>query len=151
MAAIVSNILDIKGHDIWTISPGSSAYEALELLEAKDVGALVVVEQGKVVGMFSERDYARKIILKGRSSKETSVADVMTGPVCYVLPWTSVGECMGLMTSKHVRHLPVMENEKLIGIVSIGDIVKAIITEQESVIDELKSYVDLQLNTRMGK
>ena len=142
MVAALSNILDAKGHNVWTISPQSSAYEALELMEDKDIGALVVVDQGKVVGMFSERDYARKIILKGKASRQTAVAEVMAKPVCYVLPWTSLSECMSLMTARHVRHLPVMENDKLVGIVTIGDVVKAIITEQASVIDELKSYVD---------
>ena len=151
MAQTLSDILDAKGHDVWTISPQNSAYEALELMGDKDVGALVVVDQNKVVGMFSERDYARKIILKGKASKQTAVAEVMARPVCYVLPWTSLNECMSLMTARRVRHLPVMENDKLVGIVTIGDVVKAIITEQESVIDELKSYIDSQLNARMGK
>ncbi len=150
MVATVSNILDTKGHNVWTIAPQSSAYEALELLEEKDIGALVVVDQGKIVGMFSERDYARKVILKGKSSKETAVADVMTQLVCYVLPWTSMNECMALMTNKRVRHLPVMDQDKLIGIISIGDVVKTIISEQESIIDELKSYVDSVINARTG-
>ena len=142
MNNIMSNLLDAKGHNVWTVSPQSSAYDALEFLAEKDVGALVVVDQGKVVGMFSERDYARKIILKGKSSKETIVADIMNKPVTYVLPWTSLNECMNLMTNKHVRHLPVMEGDKLLGIVTIGDIVKAIIIEQEAVIKELKGYID---------
>ena len=142
MNNIMSNLLDVKGRNVWTVSPQSSAYDALEFLAEKDVGALVVVDQGKVVGMFSERDYARKIILKGKSSKETIVADIMNKPVTYVLPWTSLNECMNLMTNKHVRHLPVMEGDKLLGIVTIGDIVKAIIIEQEAVIKELKGYID---------
>jgi CBS domain-containing protein len=108
----------------------------------KDIGALVVAELGKPVGIFSERDYARKVILKGKLSKETSVAEIMSQPVCCVHPWTNINECMTLMTEKHVRHLPVMDNDKLVGIVSIGDVVKTIISEQESMIRELEGYVD---------
>ena len=148
MKTTLSEVLDAKGHNVWSGSPQSSAYEALELMADKDVGALVVIDQGKVVGMFSERDYARKLALKGKLSRETPVVDVMTEPVCYVLPWTSLSECMALMTNKHVRHLPVLESDKLIGIVTIGDVVKAIISEQESVIQELKSYVDEALKNR---
>lgn len=148
MKITLSEVLDAKGHNVWSVPPKNSAFEALELMAEKDVGALVVTDQGKVVGMFSERDYARKLVLKGKSSKETTVAEVMTKPVCYVLPWTSLGECMALMTNKHVRHLPVLEGDKLVGIVTIGDVVKAIISEQESVIQELKSYVDEALKSR---
>ncbi len=148
MKITLSDVLDAKGHNVWSVSPQSSAYEALELMAEKDVGALVVVDQGKVVGMFSERDYARKLVLKGKSSRETAVADIMAKPVCYVLPWTSLSECMTLMTNKHVRHLPVLDNDKLVGIVTIGDVVKAIISEQESMIHELKSYVDEALKGR---
>jgi CBS domain-containing protein len=148
MNITLSQVLDTKGHNVWSVSPHISAYQALELMADKDVGALVVIDQGKVVGMFSERDYARKLALKGKSSKETKVAEVMTEPVCYVLPWTSISECMTLMTNKHVRHLPVLDNDKLVGIVTIGDVVKAIISEQESVIHELKSYVDEALKNR---
>lgn len=148
MKITLSDILDMKGRNVWTVSPQSLTYDALEMLADKDIGALVVVDQGKVVGMFSERDYARKVALKGKSSKETTVADIMTKPVTYVLPWTSLSECMTLMTSKHVRHLPVMEGEKLVGIVTIGDVVKAIISEQEAVIQELKGYVDEALKNR---
>jgi len=148
MKITLSDILDTKGRNVWTVSPQSSAYEALELLAEKDVGALVVADKNEVVGMFSERDYARKIALKGKSSRETTVADIMTGPVTYVLPWTSLSECMTLMTDKHVRHLPVMEGDKLVGIVTIGDVVKAIISEQEAVIDELKGYIDEALKGR---
>ncbi len=148
MKSTLSEVLNAKGHNVWSVSPQSSAYEALELMAEKDVGALVVIDQGKVVGMFSERDYARKLALEGKSSRETQVAEIMTKPVCYVLPWTSLNECMALMTNKHVRHLPVIESDKLIGIVTIGDVVKAIISEQESVIQELKSYVDEALKNR---
>lgn len=148
MKSTLSEVLDAKGHNVWSVSPQNSAYEALELMAEKDIGALVVIDQGKVVGMFSERDYARKLALKGKLSKETQVAEVMTKPVCYVLPWTSLSECMTLMTNKHVRHLPVIESDKIIGIVTIGDVIKSIISEQESVIQELKSYVDEALKNR---
>ena len=148
MKSTLSEVLDAKGHNVWSVSPQSSAYEALELMAEKDVGALVVIDQEKVVGMFSERDYARKLALKGKLSKETQVAEVMTKPVCYVLPWTSLSECMTLMTNKHVRHLPVIESDKIIGIVTIGDVIKSIISEQESVIQELKSYVDEALKNQ---
>ena len=148
MKITLSDILDAKGRNVWSVSPQSSAYEALEMLADKDIGALVVVDQDKVVGIFSERDYARKIVLKGKSSKETTVAELMVQPVTYVLPWTSISECMTLMTNKRVRHLPVMENDKLVGIVTIGDVVKAIISEQEAVIQELKGYVDEALKNR---
>ena len=148
MKITLSDILDAKGRNVWSVSPQSSAYEALEMLADMDIGALVVVDLDKVVGIFSERDYARKIVLKGKSSKETTVAELMVQPVTYVLPWTSISECMTLMTNKHVRHLPVMENDKLVGIVTIGDVVKAIISEQEAVIQELKGYVDEALKNR---
>jgi CBS domain-containing protein len=148
MKSTLSDVLDAKGHNVWSVSPQSSAYEALELMAEKDIGALIVIDQGKVVGMFSERDYARKLVLKGKSSRETTVAEVMSEPVCYVLPWTSLSECMTLMTNKRVRHLPVIESDKLVGIVTIGDVVKAIISEQESVIQELKSYVDEALKNQ---
>lgn len=150
MTATLSALLDTKGHKVWTISSDKSAYEALELMAEYDVGALVVTEQDKVAGMFSERDYARKVILRGKSSKQTLVAEVMTKPVCYVLPWTSLSECMNLMTTKRVRHLPVMENDKLLGIVTIGDVIKTIITEQQTIINELKSYIDSVLETKKG-
>lgn len=145
---MLSEILGKKGHDVWSVSPQSSAYEALELMADKNVGALVVIDEGKVVGMFSERDYARKLILQGKSSKETSVAEVMAQPVCSAPPWSNLNQCMELMTNKRIRHLPVIENDKLLGIVSIGDVVKAIISEQESVIHKLEAFVDEALKNR---
>jgi len=150
MKMTLSDILNEKGHEVWSVSADSSAYEALELMAEKDIGALVVIDQDKVIGMFSERDYARKVILMGKSSRETLVSEIMTKPVCYVLPWTSLSECMSLMTQRHVRHLPIMENDKLIGIVTIGDVVKAIISEQESVIHELQGFVDEALKDRQN-
>ncbi len=148
MKVTLSEILDTKGSDVWSVSPKSSAYEALELMADKDVGALVVIDQGKVVGMFSERDYARKVILLGKSSKETTIADVMSTPIISINPGSSIDECMTLMSTRHIRHLPIIENDKLFGIVSIGDVVKAVISEQESVIHELKGFVDEALKDR---
>ena len=150
MKITLSDILNAKGRNVWFVSPDSSAYEALELMAEKDIGALVVIDQDKVIGIFSERDYARKVILMGKSSRQTLVSEIMTKPVCYVLPWTSLGECMALMTKKHVRHLPIIENDKLTGIVTIGDVVKAIISEQESVIHELQGFVDEALKGRQN-
>ena len=117
------------------------AYEALELMATKDIGAVVVVEKERPVGIFSERDYARKVILKGKTSKNTRVSELMSKPVLFVRPDQTIEECMALMTEKHVRHLPVMENDKLIGIVSIGDAVKAIIAEQQFTIHQLEQYI----------
>ena len=134
--------------DVVTVTPDTKISDAAVLMDEKDIGALVVVDKEKVVGMFSERDYARKIVLKGRSSKETTVAELMAKPVTYILPWTSISECMALMTHRRIRHLPVMESEKLIGIVTIGDVVKAIISEQEAVIHELTGFVDDALKNR---
>ena len=148
MKMTLSDILNEKGYEVWSVSPDSLAYEALEMMADKDIGALVVTDHYKVVGIFSERDYARKVMLMGKSSKETLVSEILTKPVCYVIPWTSLSECMSLMTKKRVRHLPIMENDKLTGIVTIGDVVKSIISEQESVIHELQGFVDEALKGR---
>jgi CBS domain-containing protein len=148
MKVTLSEILDTKGREVWSVSPQSSTFEALKLMADKDVGALVVIDQGKVIGMFSERDYARKVILLGKSSKETPVSDVMSTPIISIKPGTNIDECMTLMTTQHIRHLPIIENDKLYGIVSIGDVVKAVISEQKSVINELKGFVDEALRDR---
>lgn len=137
----VRNLLEMKGHTVHSISPESSVYDALEVLEEKNLGALVVVDKGKLIGVFTERDYARKVVLKGRSSKETLVADIMSDRPIYVNPNTSIEDCMQLMTDKFVRHLPVLENNELIGIVSIGDLVKYIISEKEYIIENLRHYI----------
>jgi CBS domain-containing protein len=138
----VRNILQIKGNVVYTVSPESSVYEALETLEAKNLGSLVVLEEnGKLDGIFTERDYARKVILKGRSSKETLVRDIMTDSVVFVTPDTKIEECMELMTSKFIRHLPVLECEELIGIISIGDVVKYIINQKDYIIQHLEHYI----------
>ena len=138
----VRDILQIKGNVVFTVSPESSVYEALETLENNNLGALIVLEKdGKLDGIFTERDYARKIILKGRSSKETLVRDIMTEKVLFVTPDSKIGECMELMTNKYIRHLPVLENDVLIGIISIGDVVKYIIRQKDFIIENLEHYI----------
>ena len=138
----VRDILQIKGHVVYTVSPESSVYEALETLETKNLGSLVVLEEnGKLDGIFTERDYARKVILKGRSSKETRVRDIMTESPVFVTPDDKIEYCMQLMTDKHIRHLPVLEDNELIGLVSIGDLVKYIIDQKDFVIQCLEHYI----------
>ena len=124
-----------------TVTPSTSVFDALKRMAEKNIGALLVMEDAKIAGIFTERDYARKIVLVGRSSKETLVGDIMTSPVMFVRPDQSNEECMALMTDKHVRHLPVVDGGKLIGLISIGDLVKDIISEQQFVIDQLKQYI----------
>ena len=138
----VQNILQTKGRVVYTVSADTCVYEALEALEEKNLGALVVVEKnGTLDGIFTERDYARKVILKGRSSKETPVRDIMTDTVVFVTPDTKIEECMELMTNKFIRHLPVLENGELVGIISIGDVVKDIINEKDYIIKNLEQYI----------
>ncbi|MVT08121.1 CBS domain-containing protein [Chitinophaga tropicalis] len=138
----VRNILQIKGNMVYTICITCSVYEALEVLEEKNLGALVVVdESGKLIGIFTERDYARKVILKGRSSKETLVRDIMTDSPVFVTPDTEVEYCMQLMTNKFIRHLPVIENDQLTGLISIGDIVKHVISNKDFIIQNLEHYI----------
>lgn len=139
--AKVKQILQGKGHDVWSIDPEASVYDAIEIMAEKEVGALAVVEAGKLVGVVTERDYARKVALQGRSSKGTRIKDIMTSRVAYARPDQSVEECMAVMTEKRIRHLPVMEGDKLLGIISIGDLVKAIIEEQQHVIEQLEQYI----------
>jgi len=127
----VGELLQAKGHDIWSITPDATVYEALELMAQKDVGALMVMDAGKLVGILSERDYARKVILKGRFSKETPVREIMTEKVTYVGSDDTIEECMALMGEMRLRHLPVFEGDRLIGVISIGDVGKAIIAEQK--------------------
>lgn len=141
MTSTVRQLLQTKGSRVHTISPEATVFEALERMAAYDVGALMVVRGDQLVGVFSERDYARKIILMGRISKDTLVGEVMTTELITVTPDTTVAECMNLMTVNRVRHLPVLEGGQLAGVVSIGDVVKAIMTEQEFVIAELESYI----------
>ena len=137
----VKQILKGKSGGVLTISPLESVYQALEIMAKKDFGALVVVENEKVVGLFSEREYARNIVLKGKSSKDTTVSELMNSKVCYVSPEQSLDECMVLFTKKRTRHLPVLDEGKLIGIVSIGDAVKQYIADKELTIRQLESYI----------
>ncbi|RMD54771.1 MAG: CBS domain-containing protein [Candidatus Thermofonsia bacterium] len=139
--AVVQDILHAKGHDVITISPEATVYAALERLAEYDIGALVVTAENGVVGIFSERDYARKIVLRGRDSRDTAVRDIMTEEVICVRPDQSVEKCMAIMTDKYVRHLPVLVDGKLAGVVSIGDVVKAIMREQQVLIDHLQDYI----------
>jgi CBS domain-containing protein len=137
----VKELLREKGHQVWTIEPHATVYEALELMAAKNIGSIVVVEHGNVAGIFTERDYARKVALHGRTSKNTSVGELMTSDVLYVNPDDTIENCMALMTDKRLRHLPVMDNGQLAGVVSIGDIVRVIISEREFTIRELERYI----------
>ncbi len=139
--ASVAQLLKAKGPDVWTIAPDSSVYEAISLMAEKGVGALLVVEDGRLAGIVSERDYARKVILQGKSSKETPVREIMTERVFYVHPEESVEDCMALMTAKRIRHLPVLMDDRLVGVISIGDLVKSVISEQDSRIQQLESYI----------
>jgi CBS domain-containing protein len=141
----VAQILRSKSDPtVHTVVPTASMFDALKLMAEKNIGALLIMEGETIVGMLSERDYARKIVLMGRSSKETPVRDVMTCPVMYVGPQQSTEECMALMTEKRLRHLPVLDGGKLIGLISIGDLVKDIISEQNFVIEQLQCYISGQ-------
>jgi len=137
----VKDILEVKGREIWSIEPGASVYDAMKLMAEKEIGSLLVMEDGKLVGLISERDYARKVILKGRSSRTTQVREIMTAHVLYAQLEQNIEECMALMTEKRVRHLPVVNEGQLIGVISIGDLVKSIITEQRFVIEQLERYI----------
>jgi CBS domain-containing protein len=137
----VRQCLKTKGDAIWSIHPSASVYDALQLMADKDIGALLVIEGDKVLGIFSERDYARKVILHGKTSRETLVRDIMTSQVIFVNIDQSIEDCMGLITNKRIRHLPVLEGDKLAGVISIGDVVKEIIAEQEFVITQLGNYI----------
>jgi CBS domain-containing protein len=137
----VAQLLKEKGHAVWSIAPEAMVYDALSLMAEKNVGALVVVENTRVIGILSERDYARKVILKGRVSKETRVREIMSDKVYFVRPAQTIEECMTLMTAEHVRHLPVLEDGQLVGIISIGDVVKVTISEKEFLIAQLQNYI----------
>lgn len=137
----VRNLLEKKGNAVYSISPDSSVYDALEMLEERNLGALVVVDNEKLIGIFTERDYARKVILKGRSSKETLIRDIMTDRPIVVTPNFTIEQCMQMMTDKLIRHLPVLENDRLVGVISISDIVRFIIEEKDYIIDTMRSYI----------
>jgi len=137
----VRDILRKKGFDIWSVTPNTPIFETLELMDEKNIGAVLVLDSGELVGIFSERDYARKVVLQGKSSKKTPVGEAMTGPVFCVRPDQPIEECMALMTDKRVRHLPVIEENQLSAVISIGDVVQEIISEQEFIIDQLENYI----------
>ncbi len=137
----VSMLLRAKGPEVLSIVPDAPVFDALALMAERNVGALLVTEAGRLVGIFSERDYARKVILKGKTSRETTVREIMSSHVVSVRPEQTITECMALMTERRIRHLPVLEGDELVGIISIGDVVKAIITEQEFEIEQLQSYI----------
>jgi CBS domain-containing protein len=137
----VRKILSEKGSEVWSTSPGTTVFDALQLMADKDVGALPVVERGKLVGIFSERDYARKVILLGKTSKKTFVKEIMTPHVVYATLDMTNEQCLTLMTAKHIRHLPVVEGEAMVGMVSIGDLVRSIISEQKEMISQLEQYI----------
>jgi CBS domain-containing protein len=137
----VRDILETKGRDVWFIEPSALVYDAMKLMADKEVGALLVMENATLAGIISERDYARKIILQGRSSLTTEVREIMTARVVCAEPERSIEECMALMTDKRIRHLPVVEAGQLCGVISIGDLVKAIIAEQQFIIQQLERYI----------
>lgn len=137
----VRQILKNKGSQVWSVEPAAMVYSALQLMADKEIGALLVLAEGKLVGIFSERDYARKVILHGKTSAETQVSEVMSPDVVTVGAEQSIAECMTLMTEKRFRHLPVVEGGQILGVISIGDVVKAIISDQQFVIEQLESYI----------
>jgi CBS domain-containing protein len=137
----VGDLLKTKGSDVWSVSAEATVYETLGLMAEKRVGALLVLQAGRLIGIVSERDYARKVELKGKSSRDTTVSEIMTVKVAYVKPQNTVAECMALMTDKRIRHLPVMDGDQLVGVISIGDVVKAVIAEQEFTIHQLENYI----------
>ena len=134
-------LLKDKGHDVWSVHPDDTVLDAIKMLAEKDIGALIVIKDDKPVGIFTERDYARNVYLKGKSSLDTAVRDVMVAPVICVKPDQTVDECMALMTAKRFRHLPIMDGDELVGMVSIGDLVKSVIAEQQFTIEQMEQYI----------
>lgn len=137
----VRQLLATKGSEVVSVSPESNVLDALKLMAQREIGAVLVLEAGRLVGIMSERDYARKVILKGKSSADTKVREIMTERVMYARPEQTVPECMALMTEKRVRHLPVLDGDRLVGVLSIGDLVKETISEQEFIIRQLENYI----------
>lgn len=137
----IGMVLKEKGQNIWSLGPDARVYDAVELMANKHVGALLVMADGKLVGIISERDYARKVVLLERSSKQTQVKEIMTSPVVVVRPDHTVEDCMRFMTGNRIRHLPVVENQKVLGVVSIGDLVKWVVSAQAETIDQLHHYI----------
>ncbi len=137
----VADILQAKGNIIYSVTGSTTVYEAIKVMGEKNIGALLVLEGGKLTGILSERDYARKVVLKGKASRKTSVSDIMTAEVITVMPSDTIETCMELMTQKHIRHLPIVESGNVLGMISIGDVVNAIIRMQKETIEHLKSYI----------
>ena len=138
---LVSDLLKSNGHQFWTVAPAPAVYDALKLMADKNIGALLVLEGDRLIGIFSERDYARKVILKGKASKNIPVKEIMSSEVVYVRPEQTIEDCMVLMTDRHIRHLPVLEGKQLVGMISIGDVVGSIIFEQGFEIKQLETYI----------
>lgn len=141
MTQTVASLLASKGQEVWSVAPDATVYEAISLMAEHGVGALLVLEGDELVGIISERDYARKVILQERSSRETLVSTIMTSDVLWVRPDNSIDGCMALMTERHIRHLPVVEDGRVVGMVSIGDLVKFIMADREHVIEQLEGYI----------
>jgi CBS domain-containing protein len=141
MPDTVGSILQDKGHHVWSVSPDESAFQAISLMADKGIGSLVVIADETLVGIISERDIARKVVLQGKSSKDTQVRDIMTSPVFSVGPSHTVDDCMRIVTSKRIRHLPVVQAEKVVGVVSIGDLVRKVISTQSETIQYLQEYI----------
>src|SRR5512142_869956 len=141
MQTTIRHILEVKGHDVWSIAPGASVYDALRMMSDKDVGALLIMENDQMVGIMSERDYARKVVLLGKTSRETTVDEIMSRKVFTIHPDQTVEEAMELMNSKHIRHLPVAVDDQVLGMISIGDVVKAIIFKQREAIKNMEGKI----------
>ena len=141
MAQTVKELLEAKTNQVWTIAPAASVYDAVATMADRRIGALVVIEGDKVCGIITERDYARKIILRNKSSKATPVREIMTDRVIFVQPEQPIEECMALMTEKRIRHLPVLNEDKLVGVISIGDLVKELISDRDFIIEQLTRYI----------
>lgn len=137
----IQTLLKKKGYDVWRIAPDASVYDAIHLMAEKGVGALIVMDGQKLVGVISERDYARKIILEGRSSENTKISEIMSAEVITVGPDSRIEECMAMMTERRIRHLPVLDGDELLGVISLGDLVKYIIAEQQFVIEQMERYI----------
>ncbi len=137
----VQQLLESKRYSVVSVAPSSTVLDALQVMADKEIGAVIVIDDGHLVGIFSERDYARKVVLQNKSSKDTPVREIMTEKVVCVRPEQTIEDCMGLMTDKRIRHLPVLEHKKVIGVISIGDVVKEMLSEKELIIKQLESYI----------